>query len=208
MSKFKAVLVPGGYYHIFNRAVGSEKIFIVNENYRYFLRLYEKYIGPIAESFCYCLLPNHFHFFMRIKEPEALYERITQLQYRAGENQSVLPIFLLQQFSNFFNAYTKGFNRQQDRKGKLFIESFNRKALSDPAYYTRLIYYVHTNPVHHGICRHANEWPHSSYWEIINQQGWCRHEEVIEWFGSIGGFKRFHGQEVERKPRPKEPRRF
>ncbi|HRP60464.1 MAG TPA: transposase, partial [Vicingus sp.] len=50
------------YYHIYNRANGSEKIFLNEENYLFFLQKYIEYIHPIAETYCYCLMPNHFHF--------------------------------------------------------------------------------------------------------------------------------------------------
>ena len=59
-------LTPGGYFHIYNRGNNKETIFKTHENYIYFLTLWKKYIEPIAETFCYNLLPNHFHFFIKI----------------------------------------------------------------------------------------------------------------------------------------------
>jgi len=51
----------GKYYHIYNRGINGTKLFNENENYRYFLRLYEKYIEPITETYAWCLMGNHFH---------------------------------------------------------------------------------------------------------------------------------------------------
>ena len=59
----------GEYYHIFNRGVIGENIFREERNYLYFLRLYGKYIEPIADTFAYCLLRNHLHLLVRIKIP-------------------------------------------------------------------------------------------------------------------------------------------
>jgi len=70
MTEYKASLVPANYYHVFNRAVGSKKLFLLNDNYHYFLLQFQNYILPVADVFCYCLLSNHFHFFIRIKEQE------------------------------------------------------------------------------------------------------------------------------------------
>ena len=58
--------MPEYYYHIFNRAIGDEKIFRTEENYKFFLQRFYDYILPIGAIYCYCLLPNHFHFLIRI----------------------------------------------------------------------------------------------------------------------------------------------
>ena len=59
-------LQRGRTYHIYNRGVNRENIFAEERNYRYFLQLYAKHIGPIADTFGYSLLGNHFHFAVRI----------------------------------------------------------------------------------------------------------------------------------------------
>jgi REP element-mobilizing transposase RayT len=56
------VLSPGNYYHIYNRGNNGEPLFFEEENYIYFLKLYDKYISPIAETYAWCLMKNHFHF--------------------------------------------------------------------------------------------------------------------------------------------------
>ncbi|WP_244140763.1 hypothetical protein [Kaistella flava (ex Peng et al. 2021)] len=62
----------GRFYHIFNRGNNSQDIFFEEENYSYFLKLLAKYIIPTAEIYCYCLLRNHFHLLIRIKDVEDL----------------------------------------------------------------------------------------------------------------------------------------
>ena len=52
----------GQYYHIYNRGNNRENLFAEQRNYPYFLKLYAKHILPVAKTFAYCLLPNHFHF--------------------------------------------------------------------------------------------------------------------------------------------------
>ena len=63
----KSILQYGEYYHIYNRGNNSEMLFYNDDNYNYFLELYSKYIEPIAHTFAYCLMPNHFHFVIQIK---------------------------------------------------------------------------------------------------------------------------------------------
>ena len=60
------------YYHIYNRGVNRENIFIEERNYVYFLGLYAKYIEPVAETFSYCLLRNHFHALVKVKSEEEI----------------------------------------------------------------------------------------------------------------------------------------
>jgi putative transposase len=63
-----APLQHGSYYHIYNRGVNRENLFVEERNYRYFLQLYASHIEPIAETYAYCLLRNHFHFLVQIKD--------------------------------------------------------------------------------------------------------------------------------------------
>ena len=90
-------LHPGQYYHIYNRGNNRENVFREERNYPYFLKLYAKYIEPIAETYAYCLLRNHFHFLVRIKDEKDL----TGFENLSGLNPSGLG----QPFSNLFNAY-------------------------------------------------------------------------------------------------------
>ena len=57
----------GYYYHIYNRGTNGENIFRENRNYAHFLKLWGQHIEPIAGTYCFCLLRNHFHFLVRIK---------------------------------------------------------------------------------------------------------------------------------------------
>ena len=61
-------LHPGEYYHLYNRANGSENLFREGADYLRFLRLYDKYISPVANTYAWVLMANHFHTLVRIKE--------------------------------------------------------------------------------------------------------------------------------------------
>jgi len=66
----KIPLEPDNFYHIYNHAVSKENIFRSEENFDFFLKKYHKYISPIADTFAYCLMPNHFHFAVKIKSAD------------------------------------------------------------------------------------------------------------------------------------------
>jgi REP element-mobilizing transposase RayT len=65
-------LQPDTSYHIFNHANGFENVFRKEENFYFFLEKYRLYISPIAETYAYCLMPNHFHLVVRIRKREAI----------------------------------------------------------------------------------------------------------------------------------------
>lgn len=117
---FKAAFHPDRYYHVFNHAAGKEQLFLTADNYRYFLHLFSKHIGPVGDIFCYCLLPNHVHFFIATKTEQTIEDYGKTREGTKARPASSKPVYVLQQFSNFFNADTKAFNKQQGRIGKCF----------------------------------------------------------------------------------------
>ena len=61
-------LICGNYYHIYNWGINSCNLFREIANYQHFIALFEKYIKPIAETYAWVLMPNHFHCLVRIRE--------------------------------------------------------------------------------------------------------------------------------------------
>ena len=81
MDPYHAPLLPGNFYHVLNRGNNQENIFLTDDNYRYFLKKWEKYILPYTEILAYCLMPNHFHFLIRVKpEKEILSTALENLE--------------------------------------------------------------------------------------------------------------------------------
>jgi len=146
------------YYHLYNRGNNKENIFIEDANYLYFLKLVKKYILPIADIYSYCLLPNHFHFILRIKENSDL-----PLDFVNGKKK------LHQPFSNLFNAYTKAINKKYNRTGSLFQKHPKRILIKDEVYLRNLIIYVNTNPSHHAIAD-SSIYKFSSYQALISNK--------------------------------------
>jgi len=65
-------LAYGTFYHIYNRGDNRENIFFQERNYACFLNLWWKHTCPIAETWAYCLLRNHFHAVVRTRNREDL----------------------------------------------------------------------------------------------------------------------------------------
>lgn len=60
-------LESGKYYHIYNHANGFENIFRKGENFSFFLEKYKFHLSAFFDTYAYCLMPNHFHFLVRVK---------------------------------------------------------------------------------------------------------------------------------------------
>ena len=190
---------PESFYHIYNHANGNENLFRTDDNYRYFLKRYSDFINPIADSYAYCLMPNHFHFLVRIKESDDLLAEFRKLHkdLTGFENLSGL---ISQQFSNLFNAYAKAYNLMYNRKGSLFNRPFKDKEVTTETYYTKLIHYIHANPVHHGFVKEMEDWPYSSYNTFLsNKKTLLKRQDVLEWFNGKEDFIKFHQQPIDPK---------
>lgn len=61
-----APLLAGRYYHIYLSARHPERLFADQAGYRLFLGLYAEMLDRHVTTFAYCLLPNHFHLFLRV----------------------------------------------------------------------------------------------------------------------------------------------
>ena len=189
MQKFEP-LDFGKSYHIYNKGINGEEIFLHSDHYEKFLRLYEKHIDVIAETFAWCLMKNHFHFLIRIKEQE----RINIEKSKNGKLLKNLDQnFLSRQFGNLFNAYSQSFNSRTKRTGGLFQTPFKRKLIITEDYFATLIFYIHNNPVKHGFCERIIDYPWSSYATIISfTPTKLQREKVIGWFEGKSNFVAFH----------------
>ena len=147
---------PGYIYHLYNRGNNKENIFKMDKNYFYFLFLLQKHFLAVSEIYAYCLLNNHFHLVIKIKDTDDLPDKYRATPYR--------PI------SNMFNAYTKSINNSIKRKGSLFQEHLHRHHVKDHNYLINLILYIHLNPIKHGFSEDFQSYRFTSYNAYISDK--------------------------------------
>lgn len=151
-----------------------------------------EYIGPIADTYAYCLLPNHFHFLIRTKREEEIREALSHKVPFDKLVQNMSKQISLQ-FSHFFNGYTQAFNKQQGRSGKLFELPFRRIKVTEASYFSRLVFYIHTNPQKHGLIDDFRQWKHASYQSLLSDRPTIlKRKEVLDWFGGREAYVKFH----------------
>ena len=188
-------LQPGLTYHIYNRGNNRENLFIEERNYPYFLSLYAKYIEPVADTYAYCLMRNHFHFSTRIKTEEE-WLKTSQV----SETCEVLKFNPSRAFSNLFNAYAKSINKGYQRTGSLFEERFGRIPVLTDAYRANLIFYSHYHPQKHKFVNDFRDWRWSSYPALSGiGETKLKREDVLNLFGGNQGFEDFHQGKLDEK---------
>lgn len=188
----KTPLIAGNYYHVYNRGNNGIDIFFDRDNYEHFLRLYHKYIHPIAETLAWCLMKNHFHLLVYIREEHQILTHL--LSYSTVEKPKVVDAS--KQFGHLFNAYTQAINKRYKRTGSLFEKPFERKHISSDKYLQNLIYYIHNNPVHHGFVENIQDYPWSSYGSILSDKTTqLKRRTVLEIYDSKENFVSYHKNE-------------
>ena len=164
-------------YHIYQRGIDNQDVFMEEGDYARFLTLYEQHILPVADTYAYCLLPNHVHLLVRILTQEE------QLARSQGRRRVLSPS---QQFANLFDAYGKEVNEARGRSGELFQPAFGRVGLSSLFERDLLAVHIHRNPIEHGLVKDLRKWPHSSY---SAPQALCSlRDELFSVLRAPGGF--------------------
>ena len=174
------------FYHIYNRSIDKKPMFCNDGNYLYFLKKYDFYLSTVLDTYAYCLLGNHFHLLVRIKDLTT-FKKLSNLK-----NKSTHDI-ISHQFRKFFQCYAMSFNKQQNRTGTLFQTPFKRALVDNDSYFGSLIYYIHTNPETHQLIDDFKEWKWSSYQSMLQEkQTKIKKQEVFEWFGNKEQFEKYH----------------
>ena len=181
------------YYHIYNRGNNGENIFVQERNYEHFMNLYFKHIDPIADTFAYCLLRNHFHISLKTKTE-------AEITAALGVSSGTLleSNHLSKKFSDFFNAYAKAINKAYSRTGSLFQHPFGRVPITTDRQFWNVIAYIHQNPQKHKFVKDFRDWKWSSYGILLAEKPTkLKRDIVLNWFGGRESYLELHRQWVD-----------
>src|SRR3990167_3288821 len=125
MPRRATIFAKGAYYHIYNRGVAKQNIFLIDADRLRFISR----IGQYSNKFdivviAYCLMPNHFHLIVR------------------QEGEDSVGIFL----RHLLVSYAMYFNKKYQRVGPVFQSRFKSKLIPDDTYMLQLVRYIHQNP--------------------------------------------------------------
>lgn len=146
MPRGPRIAFENAFFHIFNRGIAQQRIFLDESDYERFLRRLEtlKTKNHFDHSlYSYVLMPNHFHLLIQTKKT---------------------PISKI--MSSLLTSYSMYFNRKYKRVGILFQNRFKSKLCNKDSYFLGASRYIHLNPIEAGLVSDLKDYQWSSYQEL------------------------------------------
>lgn len=190
-NKIQTPLIGGNYYHIYNRGINRGQIFFQQKNYDYFLFLWNKYMNKGVHVLAYCLLPNHFHFLIKLTESVKIQNKNEEMEIITDEVK--IGEIVSEKFRRLFISFSQAINRQENRTGSLLTRNFKRIEIEEDEHLKYLFFYIHYNPVKHGLVFDFKNYRYSSYKAyILTQPTKISKNHGLELFDGLEGFLNFH----------------
>lgn len=202
----KTPLITNEVYHVLNRGIALQPIFLNKRGYdralqtifyyqnrqpplkysRFLtlsnkrrLKILEKLKAQrkfLVEIIAFCLMSNHFHLLLK----QLVDKGISKFM------------------SNFTNSYTRYFNTKKERKGPIFQGKFKAIRMETEEQLLHVSRYIHLNPYTSYIIKGLKEienYPYSSFPEYIEKSQInlcdCDKEIILNQFKDIESYKKF-----------------
>jgi len=181
----------GNIYHVYNRGNNSQTVFFDHENYMFFLEKIRTHILPHADILAWCLMPNHFHLMISVKQVEISEQVISDgLSEGFTQSEALTRCTRIRTLNDsigiILRSYTRAIQKQQRVTGSLFQKETKALCLTEPqgvspAYfnthfgmmgnldtpetnYLNVCFdYIHQNPVSGKQVANPEDWEFSSY---------------------------------------------
>jgi putative transposase len=208
-------LEPDKMYYLFHQSAGKDSLFYSDENYLSFLKCYADMLVPIADTYAYCLLPNQFHYLVKIKSEKIIFDFLKKQNRIPEENLSfeeyknlalntsslVGNIFSLQlnkQFTNFLNSYQQILTTEQNKKHQLLIQSTKRTLIENDEQFLDTLINIHCSPNDSSTRVDYTKWKFSSYAAYLSERASAINREVaLDLFQGRDNFIAEHNKKME-----------
>lgn len=160
------------YYHIYNRGVNKNAIFLDEQDYTVFLGLLKRYLGSKIEKtsmrtasrnyhdqlelLAFCLMENHFHL--------CIYQHTEQAITQLMKSLSI--------------AYSMYFNKRYGRVGPVFQQRYRAVRITEDSQLLHISRYIHMNPRDY---KHFL-WSSLPYYTGTRSASWVRPARILELF--------------------------
>src|SRR3989338_9593536 len=156
---------PGAFYHVMNRALNRQDIYLIDQDYQVFLETLKETSKLFSTRIVsYCLMPNHYH--LLLQTPKANLSRTMR---------------------HLNGVYTQRFNRVHKKDGPLFRGRYKAILVQEDEYLTHLIRYIHLNPVQANLVSNLSKFPwtsHKDYLKGQDQSPWLHARLGLAFFSS------------------------
>ena len=149
MPRGPRISFENAFFHVFNRGLNKQKVFLDEEDYLTFLKrlVFLKKEKQFDHSiYAYVLMPNHFHLLIQTRK---------------------IPLSKI--MTSLLTSYAMYLNHKYDRVGVLFQNRFKSKLCDKEIYFLGASRYIHLNPIEAGIVSNLKDYPWSSYQDIFHQ---------------------------------------
>lgn len=173
--------VDEAYYHLYNRGVAKQVIFLDEQDYKTFLSYLKIYLSKKDESqkiaptrqlknffeeltlLAYCLMPNHFHLLVWQK------------------NQRTMANFM----RSVGTKYSRYFNKKYNRVGPVFQSRYKAVLVRRENQFIYLSKYIHRNPL--PTRTDLVGYKYSSYLNYLGlvNQTWVNETEILSYFSKL-----------------------
>ncbi len=181
----------GSRYHIYNKAPSKRELFYDAEDYNRFLVKYENLFSAYFITYAYCLMPNHFHFLVKVKSKfseEFLIEEGSKAATNLLTGQTTVNQFIADQFRRFLSGTTIYLNKKYKMEGAAFRQRVKRVHVNSENRILELLCYIHHNPLHHGISHDYDVWPYTSYNKYLKNP---QDKDLYKFMEDLGGVESF-----------------
>lgn len=175
------VFAADNYYHVYNRGVAKQAVFLDEQDYGVFLGLFKRYLSnkpevngarlqypwhqPRIDLLAYCLMPNHVHILVYQRDIKALTDLMRSLM----------------------TSYSMYFNKKYRRVGPVFQSNYKANRITQDSYLEHISRYIHLNP------RDWEDYPYSSlrYYLRSAKAEWIRPDIIVQLFPSSEQYMEF-----------------
>ena len=169
-------------YHIYNQGNNQREVFFERRNYLFFLEKVKTHIVPYSDILAWCLMPNHFHFMVLVREVEiSIDSHPMTWSHRMTSTKRTLN----QSIAIMLRSYTRAINKHKNISGSLFRQKTKAECITcpegiSPSWYVEngittyintlpeddypqvCFNYIHENPVKSGLVKRIIDWEFSS----------------------------------------------
>lgn len=135
------------YFHVLTQGINKSYIFRKSTDINYYINImYSLSKNLDIKIIAYCIMNNHTHMLVKVKNIHQLSEYMKCLNSR----------------------YAKYYNYTYNRIGYVYRDRFKSQGIYNEEQFKNCIYYIFNNPVNAKLCNSPSEYPYSNYKDFRN----------------------------------------